>query len=237
MGEICKNTLSYYDPNTLNRAFMAPLVPETRSKHYVKRMRDPLYYNYLEDVENWSFDKKYEFLDIMTDLVTKNYTLEEIKALTKKIYDKMDNAVGFEEISTLREKSSHIAPYHRKQIFAESLSNLKKDIHELSKINFQNMLECSEDFEKLNEFTILGSGINLMVKYIDYCLDDLKRTNELFKKRYGALIVFSLRFLAYLMDKITLEELSSDVSVFGSVIYDEEGIGDEDFEGICSFRF
>ncbi|MBA2840948.1 hypothetical protein HNP87_001480 [Methanococcus maripaludis] len=233
MGEACECAITYYDPNTINRAFMAPLVPETRSKHYIKMMRDPIYSHYIDDVENWSFDKKYGFLDLMTDLVTKEYSKEEIKGMLKKIYTKLDNAEGFEEVSILREKSNHVAPYHREKILLESLTNLKKDIYELSKLNFQNMLEYGSNFDRLHELTVLGSAMNLQVKYIDLCLNSKK---DDFNKIYPSLIVFSLRFLAYLMKKITLEELVSDVSVFGNIVYDEEGIGDEDFKGISSFQ-
>lgn len=236
----------YYDPQNISKVFLTPMIPQTHAKSYSGGLHNVLYNRALSEVENWSQDRRYEFLDAMTDLVSKDFSLEEFNRAVKKVKSTLDSMDNFEELKNLRKQFEIMDSEKQNKIFHESFRNLKRDLNELYDENYLLLLKNKDNPENINRYTVLGSAIQLMIDSINGCLEVMskrskhyngaKSINKQFSKMYNVLLMFTLRFASYLLKKIDLETFVGDISVFGYTINTGYGEEDEDFEGIATFK-
>ncbi len=193
-----------YDHFTeINRLALIPLRPIFGAPDYIKRMRRSQYLRDIEAILNWSDDKKMKFLNILTDMVSVPYfSTEDYIHWYDRIEKVLDELKDFDELKNLKRYFESIDPNQRKKILQIALNRLHGDIETITRWLYQSAQESKGSAEKLKELTVL-TGI---LRLISDLLED-----KLSEEQLKVAFVLVLRFVAYLLGKISLNDLMIDL--------------------------
>ncbi len=193
-----------YDHSTeINRLAITPLRPVFGAQDYIRRMHRSHYIKDIITILNWDEGKKMKFLDILTDIVSMPYfsTVNYIQ-WHERIEKVLDELHEFEELKRLRSYFESIDPKQRDKIMQIALDRLHGDIETIMRWLYRLAQENKGDREKIKEITVL-TGI---LKLVSDLLEDHISTEEL-----KVAVILVLRFIAYLLKKISLDELLFDL--------------------------
>ena len=193
----------------VNRLALVPLRPIFGAPDYIRRMRRRHYLRDIEAILNWDEEKKMKFLDILTDIVSVSYfSTEDYIHWYNRIEKVLDELEGFEELKRLRSYFESIDYNQRKKILQIALDRLHGDIETITRWLYRYAQESKDDREKLKEIIILTSILRLISDLVE---------DEVSEEKLKAVIVLMLRFIAYLLRKINLNELMMDLICYSKL--------------------
>ena len=206
--------------NEVSRIVLTPLRPIVGAPDYLRRMRRSQYLREIRKILNWDEEKRLKFLDILTEVVSAPYfSTEEYMKWLERIEEKINELDEFEELKRLKGYLESIDPTQRKKILEISINRLYGDISVLMREIYQLMQKNKDDEYKLKELIVLKATLQLINDLID--LDPEKNLDQV--------VMYTLRFVAYLMHKIDLRSLFYDL-ITGVDLVPRKYISERDYE-------
>ncbi|MCQ6254743.1 hypothetical protein [Methanocaldococcus sp.] len=205
-----------YTLDELEKITLYPLRPIVGAENEITKMRRKQLLRLLEKIKNWDDNKKLKFLNILTNIVSVPYfSIDEYMKWIEEIEKKISELDDFKEIVMLKNLEKLIDYNQLKRIREEAMQNLKEDLEKLLE-QILSKIENLENSKEVEELIVLGSMIQHIIDLIE----------QDYERNIAVISIFTLRIVAYLMNKISLDDLQLDLMKLSHMI-PKVYVGDE----------
>jgi hypothetical protein len=195
------NDIIQHNLEEFGKITLYPLRPIVGAENEIAKMRRKQLLRLLEKIKNWDNKKKFKFLDMLTNIVSVPYfSIDEYMKWMDSIEKIISESDEFKELKMLKDLERLIDYNQLRRIKKEAMQNLKKDLEKFME-HITSEIEKSDDLKKIEELIVLGSMVQHLIDLID----------QDYEKNMAVISIFTLRIVAYLMGKISLEDLQLDL--------------------------